>query len=57
MGIGPNPAMVYRRGPDRKGENFRDHLGTSQVVMIDMSSPVMVKGRHWGAVRLAYKID
>ena len=42
----PFTAKVYRR-----------NLGANQVIMIDMSSPVMVRGRHWGAVRLAYKID
>ena len=42
----PFTAKVYRR-----------NLGASHIIMIDMSSPIMVKGRHWGAVRLAYKID
>lgn len=36
---------------------YRRNLGTAQIIMMDMSSPIMVKGRHWGALRLAYKLD
>lgn len=37
--------QTYRR--DMGGGNF--------VLMKDVSAPIMVKGRHWGSVRLAYK--
>lgn len=34
----------------------RDMGGGTYVPMIDVSCPVHVKGRHWGAVRLAFKM-
>ncbi len=41
----PVLAQVYRRD-----------LGQTQVVVMDMSSPIMVKGRHWGTIRFGYKM-
>ncbi len=38
--------QVYRR--DMGGGNF--------VLMKDLSAPIMVQGRHWGGLRLAYKL-
>lgn len=38
--------QIYRR--DMGGGNF--------VLMKDLSAPIMVRGRHWGGVRLAYKV-
>jgi len=38
--------QTYRR--DMGGGNF--------VMMKDVSAPIVVKGRHWGGVRLAYKV-
>jgi len=34
----------------------RDMGGGKTILMIDVSSPIMVGGRHWGALRLAYKV-
>ena len=44
----------------RNGEPFllqayRRDMGTGFVMMKDVSAPIMVNGRHWGGVRLAYK--
>jgi methyl-accepting chemotaxis protein len=39
--------QTYRR--DLGGGNF--------VLMKDLSMPITVAGRHWGAVRLAYKVS
>ena len=36
---------------------YRRDMGAGHMILMDMTSPVMVKGRHWGAVRLAYKAD
>jgi methyl-accepting chemotaxis protein len=33
----------------------RDMGGGRFVAMKDVSSPILVGGRHWGALRLAYK--
>ena len=41
----PYLLQTYRR--DMGGGNF--------VLMKDVSAPIMVKGRHWGGLRLAYK--
>ncbi|RAU22549.1 chemotaxis protein [Paramagnetospirillum kuznetsovii] len=35
----------------------RDMGGGETAVLMDVSSPVFCKGRHWGAVRLGYKTD
>lgn len=35
----------------------RDQGGGDTLVMMDVSSPIFVKGRHWGAIRLGYKTD
>ena len=32
----------------------RDMGGGKMVPMIDVSAPIMIKGRHWGGLRLAY---
>ena len=34
----------------------RDMGGKNVVLMVDVSSPIFVKGKHWGALRLAYKV-
>jgi methyl-accepting chemotaxis protein len=31
-------------------------MGDSYVMMKDVSAPIFVDGRHWGGVRLAYKV-
>ena len=43
----PFLVQLYRR--DMGGGNF--------VLMKDMSMPITVKGRHWGGVRLAYRVE
>lgn len=35
----------------------RDMGGGNSAVMMDVSSPVFCKGRHWGAIRVGYKTD
>ncbi|MEP3279571.1 MAG: methyl-accepting chemotaxis protein [Stappiaceae bacterium] len=35
----------------------RDMGGGEFVLMKDVSAPIMVQGRHWGAVRIGYKVD
>lgn len=32
----------------------RDMGGGRMVPMIDVSAPIIIKGRHWGGLRLAY---
>jgi methyl-accepting chemotaxis protein len=34
----------------------RDMGGGKTVVMLDVSSPIKVKGRHWGGLRIAYTL-
>ena len=34
---------------------YRRDMGDSYVMMKDVSAPIVVNGRHWGGVRLAYK--
>ena len=34
----------------------RDMGGNNVVLMVDVSSPITVKGKHWGALRLAYTV-
>lgn len=37
-------------------QTYRRDMGAGQFVMLkEASAPIMVKGRHWGGVRLAYK--
>lgn len=37
---------------------YRRDMGDDRFdVMMDVSSPIFVRGRHWGAVRLGYKAD
>ncbi|WP_169566027.1 methyl-accepting chemotaxis protein [Sneathiella limimaris] len=42
-----NPILLQTYRRDMGGGNF--------VTMKDLSAPIMVKGRHWGGLRLAYK--
>ena len=35
---------------------YRRDMGDSYVLMKDVSAPIFVNGRHWGGVRLAYKV-
>ena len=36
-------------------QSYRRHMGGGRVVLIqDVSSPIFVNGRHWGAARIAY---
>jgi methyl-accepting chemotaxis protein len=35
---------------------YRRDMGDSYVMMKDVSAPIFVDGRHWGGVRLAYKV-
>jgi methyl-accepting chemotaxis protein len=38
-------------------QTYRRDMGGGQFVMMkDLSAPIMVQGRHWGGVRLAYRI-
>ncbi|KIL98453.1 Methyl-accepting chemotaxis protein [Paramagnetospirillum magnetotacticum MS-1] len=37
-------------------QTYRRQMGDKSVLMIDVSSPIMVKGRHWGALRLGYAV-
>jgi methyl-accepting chemotaxis protein len=50
MGAGQNtkPALAQTYERDMGGGNF--------APMVDVSAPIMVKGRHWGGLRLAYKL-
>jgi len=34
----------------------RDMPGAKTVMMLDISSPINVKGRHWGGLRIAYAL-
>jgi methyl-accepting chemotaxis protein len=36
-------------------QSYRRDLGGKYVAMKDVSAPVMVRGRHWGGLRLAYR--
>ena len=36
---------------------YRRDMGGYFELMKDVSAPVMVKGRHWGGVRIAYKLE
>ena len=37
-------------------QTYRRRLGNGQMVMLkDVSSPIMVNGRHWGALRVIYR--
>jgi methyl-accepting chemotaxis protein len=38
-------------------QTYRRDMGNGQfALMKDVSAPISVRGRHWGGVRLAYKI-
>ncbi|GJM03944.1 MAG: chemotaxis protein [Rhodomicrobium sp.] len=60
-----NRRIFNDRTGSRAGENtqpvllqtyLRDMGGGNFVVMKDVSSPVMVNGRHWGGFRIGYKL-
>jgi methyl-accepting chemotaxis protein len=34
----------------------RDMGGGRMALMLDVASPVTVRGRHWGAIRIAYTV-
>ena len=37
-------------------QTYRRDMGGGQFVMLkEASAPIMVQGRHWGGLRLAYK--
>jgi len=36
-------------------QSYRRNMGGHMVLMRDVSAPVMVRGRHWGCVRLGYR--
>jgi methyl-accepting chemotaxis protein len=50
LGAGRNtkPALAQTYERDMGGGNF--------APMVDVSAPIMIKGRHWGGLRLAYAI-
>jgi methyl-accepting chemotaxis protein len=37
-------------------QTYRRQMGDKNVLMIDVSSPIMVRGRHWGALRMGYAV-
>ncbi len=37
-------------------QTYRRQTGDKSVLMIDVSSPIMVRGRHWGALRMGYAV-
>ncbi|WP_269446026.1 methyl-accepting chemotaxis protein [Paramagnetospirillum magneticum] len=37
-------------------QSYRRQMGDKSVLMIDVSSPIMIRGRHWGALRLGYAV-
>ncbi|CUW41743.1 Methyl-accepting chemotaxis protein [Magnetospirillum sp. XM-1] len=37
-------------------QTYRRQMGDKSVLMIDVSSPIMIRGRHWGALRLGYAV-
>ncbi|MFL5287203.1 MAG: methyl-accepting chemotaxis protein [Rhodopila sp.] len=36
-------------------QSYRRDLGATHIAMKDVSAPIMVHGRHWGGLRLAYR--
>lgn len=61
-----NRRMFNDRTGLRAGQNtrpfilqtYRRDMGGGQfVLMKDLSIPIMVKGRHWGGLRLAYRVE
>jgi len=37
-------------------QTYRRQMGDKSVLMIDVSTPIMVRGRHWGALRMGYAV-
>jgi methyl-accepting chemotaxis protein len=38
-------------------QTYRRDMGGGRVVLMkDVSAPVMVRGKHWGAVRIGFKV-
>ncbi len=37
-------------------QNYKRLMGETHVMMVDASAPIWVKGRHWGGLRLGYKV-
>ncbi|MFZ0797852.1 MAG: methyl-accepting chemotaxis protein [Terriglobales bacterium] len=37
-------------------QTYRRDMGGKTVIMLDVSSPINVKGRHWGGLRIAYML-
>ncbi len=37
-------------------QTYRRDMGGKQVLMLDVSAPITVNGRHWGGLRLAYVV-
>jgi methyl-accepting chemotaxis protein len=39
-------------------QSYRRNMGGGKYVMMkDASAPIMVRGRHWGALRIGYRIS
>jgi methyl-accepting chemotaxis protein len=49
-------AAAHNRTPLLIQSYRRDIGGGKYQLMVDASAPIMVKGRHWGALRVGYKI-
>ena len=60
-----NRRIFKDRAGQRAGANrspfllqaYRRDMGDSYVLMKEVSAPIMVRGRHWGGFRLAYKAE
>jgi len=56
-----NDATGLNAGRNKKAfllQTYRRDMGGGQhVLMKDLSAPIVVKGRHWGGLRLAYKFS
>ena len=35
---------------------YRRDMGGQFIMMKDISAPIMVQGRHWGGLRIGYKL-
>ena len=35
---------------------YRRDMGHTQMVVVDLSSPIVIKGRHWGTIRFGYSV-
>jgi len=39
-------------------QSYRRNMGGGQYVMMkDSSAPIMVRGKHWGALRVGYRLE